>query len=70
MSESNIDKFLSNLGVFLLIVLGILLYLVGTQQIDTLNVLKDVFYVYAKLGLLPFILILLLLKLLPKKTRK
>lgn len=70
MSESNIDKFLSNLVVFLLIVLGILLYLVGTQQIDTLNVLKDVFYVYDKLGLLPFILILLLLKLLPKKTRK
>lgn len=61
--------FLQNLMTLLLIVIGIVLFLILTGQGGVLKVFGDVVGVYSALGLLPFVLIMLVLGLLPRRRR-
>ncbi|GAP11806.1 hypothetical protein BECAL_03000 [Bellilinea caldifistulae] len=62
-------RFFRNVLVLFLVVGGMLLVLLLTGQGEALNVFGSMFEVYDALGILPYVLILLILAVLPKRRR-
>jgi hypothetical protein len=63
-------RFFRNGLVLFLVVGGMLLVLLLTGQGEALNAFGGIFEVYDALGILPYVLIMLILAVLPKRRRK